>query len=118
MAVALRDGHVVEVAEHQRAKIRSVDQRPRIPFTAQASSAVPSASVCIGGKLPRDCLSVCAEVAVNWLRGVLALAQRAIGALKLKKRFKRFVLDAGFDHLPVADVVSVALDEWLAVRGL
>jgi hypothetical protein len=38
-------------------------------------------------------------------------------ALKLKKRIKRFALDNELDHLPIGDIVSVALDEWLTTRG-
>ncbi|WP_413756939.1 hypothetical protein [Streptomyces sp. MMBL 11-3] len=38
-------------------------------------------------------------------------------ALKLKKRIKRFALDNELDHLPIGDIVSVALDEWLTARG-
>lgn len=38
-------------------------------------------------------------------------------ALRLKKRIKRFALDNELDHLPMGDIVSVALDEWLAIRG-
>ncbi|MFF2467648.1 hypothetical protein [Streptomyces mirabilis] len=38
-------------------------------------------------------------------------------ALKLKKRIKRFALDNELDHLPMGDIVSVALDEWLTTRG-
>ncbi|MET7696406.1 hypothetical protein [Streptomyces sp. NPDC005485] len=38
-------------------------------------------------------------------------------ALKLKKRIKRFALDNEIDHLPIGDIVSVALDEWLTARG-
>ncbi|MFD9510668.1 hypothetical protein [Streptomyces mirabilis] len=38
-------------------------------------------------------------------------------ALKLKKRIKRFALDNELDHLPIGDIVSVALDEWLTPRG-
>ncbi|MEH0579611.1 hypothetical protein QBA54_35175 [Streptomyces sp. B21-108] len=38
-------------------------------------------------------------------------------ALKLKKRLKRFALDNELDHLPIGDIVSVALDEWLSARG-
>ncbi|MFE6820981.1 hypothetical protein [Streptomyces sp. NPDC057690] len=38
-------------------------------------------------------------------------------ALKLKKRLKRFSLDNELDHLPIGDIVSVALDEWLTIRG-
>ncbi|MCX5601208.1 hypothetical protein OOK29_23975 [Streptomyces phaeochromogenes] len=38
-------------------------------------------------------------------------------ALKLKKRIKRFALDNELDHLPLGDIVSVALDEWLTTRG-
>jgi hypothetical protein len=38
-------------------------------------------------------------------------------ALKLKKRIKRFALDNELDHLPIGDIVAVALDEWLATRG-
>ena len=38
-------------------------------------------------------------------------------ALKLKKRLKRFALDSELDHLPIGDIVSVALDEWLTHRG-
>ncbi|MEU1517636.1 hypothetical protein ABZ490_36765 [Streptomyces sp. NPDC005811] len=38
-------------------------------------------------------------------------------ALKIKKRIKRFALDNELDHLPIGDIVSVALDEWLTARG-
>ncbi|MFL1901228.1 hypothetical protein ACJWDR_19245 [Streptomyces tauricus] len=38
-------------------------------------------------------------------------------ALKLKRRIKRFALDNELDHLPIGDIVSVALDEWLTTRG-
>ncbi|MFI1488170.1 hypothetical protein [Streptomyces sp. NPDC020747] len=38
-------------------------------------------------------------------------------ALKIKKRIKRFALDNELDHLPIGDIVSVALDEWLTTRG-
>ncbi|MEU0435986.1 hypothetical protein ABZ153_30950 [Streptomyces sp. NPDC006290] len=38
-------------------------------------------------------------------------------ALKLKKRIKRFALDSELDHLPIGDIVAVALDEWLTTRG-
>ncbi|WP_327433564.1 hypothetical protein [Streptomyces sp. NBC_01236] len=37
--------------------------------------------------------------------------------LKLKKRIKRFALDNELDHLPIGDIVTVALDEWLNTRG-
>ncbi|GAB1329974.1 hypothetical protein [Streptomyces sp. YIM B13502] len=38
-------------------------------------------------------------------------------ALKLKKRIKRFALDNDLDHLPIGDIVCVAVDEWLSRRG-
>ncbi|WP_327592661.1 hypothetical protein [Streptomyces chartreusis] len=38
-------------------------------------------------------------------------------ALKLKRRIKRFALDNELDHLPMGDIVAVALDEWLTTRG-
>ncbi|MEU1446396.1 hypothetical protein [Streptomyces mirabilis] len=38
-------------------------------------------------------------------------------ALKLKKRIKRFALDNDLDHLPIGDIVAVAMDEWLTTRG-
>ncbi|MCX4561483.1 hypothetical protein OHU07_30165 [Streptomyces phaeochromogenes] len=38
-------------------------------------------------------------------------------ALKLKKQIKRFALDNELDHLPIGDIVSVALDEWLTTCG-
>jgi hypothetical protein len=38
-------------------------------------------------------------------------------ALKLKKRLKRFALDNELDHLPIGDIVSVAIDDWLTARG-
>ncbi|MFD0441067.1 hypothetical protein [Streptomyces chartreusis] len=38
-------------------------------------------------------------------------------ALKLKRRIKRFALDNELDHLPVGDIVAVAMDEWLTTRG-
>jgi len=37
-------------------------------------------------------------------------------ALRLKRRIKRFALDNELDHLPIGDIVSVALDDWLTVR--
>ncbi|MEV0555212.1 hypothetical protein AB0I27_17365 [Streptomyces sp. NPDC050597] len=37
--------------------------------------------------------------------------------LRLKRRLKRFALDNELDHLPIGDIVSVALDEWLTARG-
>lgn len=37
--------------------------------------------------------------------------------LKLKKRIKRFALDNELDHLPLGDIVAVAMDEWLSTRG-
>jgi hypothetical protein len=38
-------------------------------------------------------------------------------ALKLKRRIKRFALDNELDHLPIGDIVAVAMDEWLTARG-
>ncbi|MCA1217399.1 hypothetical protein [Streptomyces sp. 8L] len=38
-------------------------------------------------------------------------------ALKLKRRLKRFALDNELDHLPISDIVTVALDDWLTARG-
>ncbi|MFE2487731.1 hypothetical protein ACFXGR_31460 [Streptomyces mirabilis] len=38
-------------------------------------------------------------------------------ALKLKRRIKRFALDNELDHLPLGDIVAVAMDEWLTTRG-
>ncbi|MFF4804425.1 hypothetical protein ACFY1U_39645 [Streptomyces sp. NPDC001351] len=38
-------------------------------------------------------------------------------ALKLKRRIKRFALDNELDHLPIGDIVAVAMDEWLTTRG-
>jgi hypothetical protein len=37
--------------------------------------------------------------------------------LTLKRRLKRFALDNELDHLPIGDIVSVALDEWLTARA-
>jgi hypothetical protein len=37
--------------------------------------------------------------------------------LRLKKRIKRFALDNDLDHLPIGDIVCVAVDEWLSRRG-
>ena len=37
--------------------------------------------------------------------------------LRIKKRLKRFALDNELDHLPMGDIVTVALDEWLSARG-
>ncbi|MCX5207499.1 hypothetical protein OG897_39615 [Streptomyces sp. NBC_00237] len=37
--------------------------------------------------------------------------------LRLKKRLKRFALDNDVDHLPMGDIVTVALDDWLTSRG-
>lgn len=38
-------------------------------------------------------------------------------ALKLKRRIKRFALENELDHLPLGDIVAVAMDEWLTTRG-
>ncbi|MET7783067.1 hypothetical protein ABZU94_28030 [Streptomyces mirabilis] len=38
-------------------------------------------------------------------------------ALRLKRRIKRFALDNELDHLPIGDIVAVAMDEWLTTRG-
>lgn len=60
------------------------------------------------------------EVAVVLNRRVIAresLDSSVPAALKLKKRIKRFALDNELDHLPIGDIVSVALDEWLTARG-
>lgn len=38
-------------------------------------------------------------------------------ALRLKRRLKRFALDNELDHLPLGDIVTVALDDWLTERG-
>ncbi|MEU8862065.1 hypothetical protein [Streptomyces umbrinus] len=37
--------------------------------------------------------------------------------LRLKRRIKRFALDNELDHLPLGDIVAVAMDEWLTTRG-
>jgi hypothetical protein len=37
--------------------------------------------------------------------------------LRLSKRLKRFALDRDLEHLPMGDVVGVALDEWLSSHG-
>ncbi|MFE7902165.1 hypothetical protein ACFU3E_32660 [Streptomyces sp. NPDC057424] len=34
-----------------------------------------------------------------------------------QERIKRFALDNELDHLPIGDIASVALDEWLTARG-
>ncbi|MFF7642872.1 hypothetical protein [Streptomyces canus] len=38
-------------------------------------------------------------------------------ALRLKRRIKRFALDNELDHLPIGDILCVALDDWLTARG-
>ncbi len=38
-------------------------------------------------------------------------------ALRLKRRIKRFMLDSELDHLPLGDIIAVAMDEWLSHRG-
>ncbi|MFJ9379969.1 hypothetical protein [Streptomyces sp. NPDC101455] len=38
-------------------------------------------------------------------------------ALRLKRRIKRFALDNELDHLPIGDIVAVAMDDWLTTRG-
>lgn len=38
-------------------------------------------------------------------------------ALRLKRRIKYFALHNELDHLPIGDIVSVAMDEWLTTRG-
>ncbi|WP_189326033.1 hypothetical protein [Streptomyces flaveus] len=38
-------------------------------------------------------------------------------ALKLKKRIKRFALDNELDHLPIGDIVALALDTFLRAKG-
>ncbi|MFC5638017.1 hypothetical protein [Streptomyces bullii] len=60
------------------------------------------------------------EVAVVLNQRIIAresLDSSVPAALKLKKRIKRFALDNELDHLPIGDIVSVALDEWLTTRG-
>ncbi|MEU0029527.1 hypothetical protein [Streptomyces sp. NPDC006335] len=60
------------------------------------------------------------EVAVVLNQRIIAresLDSSVPAALKLKKRIKRFALDNELDHLPIGDIVSVALDEWLTARG-
>ncbi|MEU0965049.1 hypothetical protein ABZ357_06230 [Streptomyces sp. NPDC005917] len=60
------------------------------------------------------------EVAVILNQRIIAresLDSSVPAALKLKKRIKRFALDNELDHLPIGDIVSVALDEWLTARG-
>ncbi|MCX5173379.1 hypothetical protein OG616_37860 [Streptomyces antibioticus] len=60
------------------------------------------------------------EVAVVLNQRIIAresLDSSVPAALKLKKRIKRFALDNELDHLPIGDIVSVALDEWLSARG-
>jgi len=46
-----------------------------------------------------------------------SLDSQVPAVLKLKKRIKRFALDNELDHLPIGDIVTVALDEWLTARG-
>ncbi|OAH14382.1 hypothetical protein [Streptomyces jeddahensis] len=60
------------------------------------------------------------EVAVILNQRIIAresLDSSVPAALKLKSRIKRFALDNELDHLPIGDIVSVALDEWLSARG-
>lgn len=60
------------------------------------------------------------EVAVVLNQRIIAregLDASVPAALRLKKRIKRFALDNELDHLPMGDIVSVALDEWLTTRG-
>ncbi|MDX3365319.1 hypothetical protein PV387_04640 [Streptomyces sp. ME02-6987-2C] len=60
------------------------------------------------------------EVAVVLNQRIIAresLDSSVPSVLKLKKRIKRFALDNELDHLPIGDIVSVALDEWLTARG-
>lgn len=60
------------------------------------------------------------EVAVVLNQRIIAresLDSSVPATLKLKKRIKRFALDNELDHLPIGDIVSVALDEWLTARG-
>ncbi|MFF7133998.1 hypothetical protein ACFZBZ_16770 [Streptomyces sp. NPDC008196] len=69
-----------------------------------------------GSGRPRDI----PEVAVVLNQRIIAresLDASVPAALKLKKRIKRFALDNELDHLPMGDIVSVALDEWLTTRG-
>ncbi|SEE79951.1 hypothetical protein SAMN05216489_08345 [Streptomyces sp. 3213] len=60
------------------------------------------------------------EVAVVLNQRIIAresLDSSVPAALKIKKRIKRFALDNELDHLPIGDIVSVALDAWLTARG-
>lgn len=96
--------------------------RPTGPTTHQEqyirSEAAPSAGTpwAHGPGRPKDI----PETAVILNQRIItreSLDASVPAALKLKKRIKRFALDTELDHLPIGDIVAVALDEWLTTRG-
>lgn len=96
--------------------------RTDVPWAHQAqdaqSQAAPSegAPWAQGSGRPKDI----PETAVVLNQRIItreSLDSSVPAALKLKKRLKRFALDNELDHLPISDIVSVALDEWLTTRG-
>ncbi|MGW3312208.1 hypothetical protein ACWDG9_37140 [Streptomyces sp. NPDC001073] len=83
------------------------------PRTQEASHGAPYAH---GSGRPKD-IPKAAVVLNQRMITRESLDSSVPAALKLKKRIKRFALDNELDHLPIGDIVAVALDEWLTSRG-
>ncbi|WP_180686605.1 hypothetical protein [Streptomyces gossypiisoli] len=96
-----------------RADVARAHQEQEAQSQAAPSEGTPWAQ---GSGRPKDI----PETAVVLNQRIIAresLDSSVPAALKLKKRIKRFALDNELDHLPIGDIVSVALDEWLTARG-
>lgn len=96
-----------------RSDVSSAHQEQDAQSQAAPSEGTPWAQ---GSGRPKDI----PETAVVLNQRIIAresLDSSVPAALKLKKRLKRFALDNELDHLPIGDIVSVALDEWLTTRG-
>ncbi|MFE5085061.1 hypothetical protein [Streptomyces mirabilis] len=96
-----------------RTHVSRAHQEQDAQLQAAASEGTPWAQ---GSGRPKDI----PEAAVVLNQRIIAresLDSSVPAALKLKKRIKRFALDNELDHLPIGDIVSVALDEWLTTRG-
>ncbi|WP_338778233.1 hypothetical protein [Streptomyces sp. DG1A-41] len=96
-----------------RADVARAHQEQEAQSQAAPSEGTPWAQ---GSGRPKDI----PETAVLLNQRIIAresLDSSVPAALKLKKRIKRFALDNELDHLPIGDIVSVALDEWLTARG-
>ncbi|WP_327692045.1 hypothetical protein OG870_41710 [Streptomyces sp. NBC_00461] len=96
-----------------RTDVPQAHQEQDVQSQVAASEGTPWAQ---GSGRPKDI----PEAAVVLNQRIIAresLDSSVPAALKLKRRIKRFALDNELDHLPIGDIVSVALDEWLTARG-